>query len=347
MRGRLRQRSNQTKKTTNWNLPMNDPNKKATGPALTGPATITNESQQQPTRQTQPGKPFVPGWLDDAGLSQAEFRLYCHLCRRADNRTGIAWPDADSIAKVCQMARNTVWSSLRRLEERGLIERLPKPFAGSNRYKIHAVAIGANEIPNGNPIGANNIPIEGLPIGANESRQSAQMDSHQSAQMDSHKGTPKKVLHERVSNKTLFSTAEILPFNSEAFREAWDSWKRHLSQKPKAKRPTAEAMASQLKKLARMGEKAATAALLYSTANSYQGVYPDPQHIPETGRPASFDELKSHAEKNGVAVAIAEKYWDTRERVGWTMRGSVMTDWKADFRAFADDWNRNEQRQSK
>ncbi len=161
-------------------------------------------------------KPFIPTWLDDAGLSQAEFRLYCHLCRRADNRTGIAWPDADSIAVACKMARNTVWASLRRLEERGLIERLPKPFADSNRYKIHTLAIGANGTPieglpisangipiEGLPISANGIPIEGLPIGANQSHQSAQMDSHQSAQMDSRKGSPKKVLQGRFSNNTL------------------------------------------------------------------------------------------------------------------------------------------------
>jgi hypothetical protein len=126
--------------------------------------------------------PFIPAWLDDAGLSQAEFRLYCHLCRRADNKTGIAWPRADSIARDCRMARNTVWTTISSLEVKGLIRRVGKSFAGSNRYQILVSSIGANKAP-----------IDTAPIGANQILQSAQMDSHQSAQSDSREGSPNKV----------------------------------------------------------------------------------------------------------------------------------------------------------
>jgi Helix-turn-helix domain len=138
-------------------------------------------------------KPFIPAWLNTAGLSQADFRTYCCLAARADIKTGIAWPQADTIAKDCFMAKNTVWKSLKSLEAAKFIRRVGKPFAGSNRYLILVPPIGANEIPVDSTIGANEMPIEAAPIGANEILHSAQMDSHQSAQMDSRESKPKKV----------------------------------------------------------------------------------------------------------------------------------------------------------
>jgi hypothetical protein len=322
------------------------PSKEAAAPPRSKAATTSeNESHNQATRQTPPGKPFIPAWLDDAGLTAAEFRVFCHLCRSADNKSGIAWPSYERMVKITGLSSRTIRRAIEKLAspEMGLIAKAGKPFAGSCRYQVLPIVPPEHRLNVSNS--ATTAPIDESPIVPPEPCNKCS-DGTSIVPPEHQEGSPKKDIQRRVSNQTLFNTTEMLPFNSEAFREAWDSWKRHLSQKPKAKRPTAEAMASQLKKLASMGEKAATAALLYSTANSYQGVYPDPQHIPETGRPASFDELKSHAEKNGVAVAIAEKYWDTRERVGWKMRGSVMTDWQADFRAFADDWNRNEQRRT-
>jgi DNA-binding MarR family transcriptional regulator len=123
-------------------------------------------------------KPFIPSWLDGAGLSQPEFRIYCHLCRRADNKSGIAWPAIEGkngIIATCGMARRTVQKTLNQLEKMGLIQRIGKPFGGSNRYKI-LTPIGANEaLIDDTPIGANEaLPIganEALPIGANEALQ--------------------------------------------------------------------------------------------------------------------------------------------------------------------------------
>lgn len=149
--------------------------------------------------------PFIPSWLNMAGLSQAEFRAYCYLASRADNATGVAWPQAGTIASDCVMAKNTVWKSIGALEGRGLIIRVGKPFQGSNRYKILSPPIGANGIPIEGTTSANEIPIEQPPIGANEILQSAQMATHQSAQMDSREGTPKKVLHRRKNNLSLES----------------------------------------------------------------------------------------------------------------------------------------------
>jgi hypothetical protein len=81
-------------------------------------------------------KPFNPSWLDDAGLSPAEFRVYLHLCRRANSQTGIAWPSYESIQTTCGMSHKTVWRSLRKLKECRLIVSVGKPFGGSCRYQI-------------------------------------------------------------------------------------------------------------------------------------------------------------------------------------------------------------------
>lgn len=138
--------------------------------------------------------PFIPGWFDDAGLSQAEFRVYCHLCRRADNKSGIAWPKCESIMEACHMSRKTVWKALRTLEEKGFIHRVGKPFAGSNRYQVLVPSIGGNEAPNATV--ANRSKSE-PPIGANEIRQSEQMRHRE--------GSPMKVPQRRVSSQRGFN----------------------------------------------------------------------------------------------------------------------------------------------
>lgn len=112
-------------------------------------------------------KPFIPAWLNNAGLSQAEFRVYCYLASRADNKTGIAWPQADTIASDCCMARNTVWKTIKLLEDpHKLIRRLSKPFGKSNRYLILTPNSSITDTIEEPPIGANQIPIEGASIGA-------------------------------------------------------------------------------------------------------------------------------------------------------------------------------------
>lgn len=76
---------------------------------------------------------FVHSALDDAELSPVDFRIYCHLSRRAGS--GTAFPAAESIAKVCKINRDTVWASLARLEARGMVERVNRQGT-SNVYLL-------------------------------------------------------------------------------------------------------------------------------------------------------------------------------------------------------------------
>lgn len=238
-------------------------------------------------------KPFIPAWLDEAGLSHAEFRLYCHLCRRSD-KSGIAWPSADSISSDCRMARNTVWKVIKSLEAKGMILREGKPFQGQNRYRVIDQPIGVNHMPiDSTPTGANEIPIDESTIGAKEIRQSAQTNSRQSAQTNSREGYPDKVIQKKVIQK------EELPFHSELFLTTWLSWKQHRKEKKKPLTPTTTDR--QLKKLASLGEQAAIRWMDYAMEQGWQGLFEPPaQKQTPANRPTNEQfsyQKKGHAER--------------------------------------------------
>ena len=76
---------------------------------------------------------FVHSALDDLGLTPSEFRVYCHLARRAGS--GVAWPSVNSMARTCRLSPKTVRSALKSLTAQHLLTREEK--AGSpTRYRI-------------------------------------------------------------------------------------------------------------------------------------------------------------------------------------------------------------------
>lgn len=159
-------------------------------------------------------KPFIPSWLDDAGLSHAEFRLYCHLCRRAD-KSGIAWPSVDgidpdtgkpsnkSVIAVCGLARRTAWKAIKSLTEKGLIEKLGRQkFGSSNRYRI-LVPIGSFEAPNDSPIVSLEAPNDVSPIGANEAPSFDAFEAPSFGAFEAPGRVSKKEIQGRKSNREI------------------------------------------------------------------------------------------------------------------------------------------------
>jgi hypothetical protein len=55
-------------------------------------------------------KPFIPGWLDDAGLTAAQFRVFCHLSRR-----GNCYESLGAMSRCCHMRRPTIQAALKDL----------------------------------------------------------------------------------------------------------------------------------------------------------------------------------------------------------------------------------------
>jgi DNA-binding MarR family transcriptional regulator len=68
---------------------------------------------------------FVHSELDDRNLTSAEFRVYCHLARRAGDAA--AFPGIDSVARICCLSKGTVIKSIRNLEKTKLILTEKKP----------------------------------------------------------------------------------------------------------------------------------------------------------------------------------------------------------------------------
>lgn len=69
---------------------------------------------------------IIPVLLDDAGLTANEFRVYCHICRRAGKKK-TAFPGVRGIAEKCLLSKPTVINALIELEKKGMlvIEKTP------------------------------------------------------------------------------------------------------------------------------------------------------------------------------------------------------------------------------
>jgi hypothetical protein len=91
-----------------------------------------------------------------------------------------------------------------------------------------------------------------------------------------YKGTPSKANHLRPSiegnpNGSLFSDDELLPFKSDAFKTAWQTWIQH--RKEKKKKLTPESIKMQFKEMITMGEERSIAAINHSVKNGFTGLY--------------------------------------------------------------------------
>jgi hypothetical protein len=78
---------------------------------------------------------FIDKDLDDAGLLPAEFRVYAHLCRRADKKTHIAWPGVDSMAGTIRANRTTIIDAIEELEARRFIK-VSRQIGRRSNYEI-------------------------------------------------------------------------------------------------------------------------------------------------------------------------------------------------------------------
>jgi hypothetical protein len=84
--------------------------------------------------------PFIPRWLEDLGLSQAEHRVLVHLW---SHNPGFR-PSGPSIARTCRMDGDYVWIIIKELERRGLIER-KKAGRNQNTYAMIVPPVTRND----------------------------------------------------------------------------------------------------------------------------------------------------------------------------------------------------------
>jgi hypothetical protein len=209
-------------------------------------------------------KALIPSQLDDAGLSAAEFRVYCTLARHA-NTQGIAWPSYERMIEITKLSKRTIRRCLKVLvADHKLIRKVGKPFGGSSRYQLAPIVSPEGQKAASNS--ATKAPIEAAPIVPPRTRNSATR-APSIVPPEHQEGYPLKGIHLRVSNKEKIE----LPFSSDEFREAWSDWQQHRRE---IKKPlTSTSVRYQLKDLAALGEAEAIAKLTRSITSGWQGMY--------------------------------------------------------------------------
>ena len=213
-------------------------------------------------------KPLIPAWLDDAGLSPAEMRVMVHFCRRADNKSGIAWPSYESMVAITRMSKSTIRRAIEELKRRELIQAIGKPFAGSCRYKVLPIVPpeGQKEVSNS----STREPIEAAPIVSPENCNSS-ISLPPIVPPEGQEGNPKKEVQRRKSKAGDPVDSIPLPFTSKEFAEAWENWKRH--RKEIKKKLTETSVIMQFQDLTDIGEPRAIAAINHSIKKGWQGIY--------------------------------------------------------------------------
>ena len=209
-------------------------------------------------------KAFIPSHLDDAGLSPAEFRVYCHLARNA-NMEGIAWSPYRRMIEITRLSNRTIRRCIETLEaDHKLIQKIRKRFGEPCRYRLTAIVPPEGQKAASNS--ATRAPIEAAPIVPPEHPNSATR-APSIVPPEHHKGNPIKGIHLRVSNKEEIE----LPFSSNEFREAWSEWEQHRREIKKPLTPTS--IRKQLEDLAKMSEAESIAAMHRSIASGWQGIF--------------------------------------------------------------------------
>lgn len=170
------------------------------GPGRDKPTEAIEEPMKTPKNTTDRGrgKPFIPAWLDEAGLTPAEMRVFIHLCRSADNSSGVAWPSYRRMVEITGLSKNTIRRAIEVLEKpHNLVAKIGKPFAGSCRYRVLPIVPpeGQMEVSNSPTTGT----IEGTPIVPPETRNSPTRGTP-IVPPEGQEGSPKKEIHRRESN---------------------------------------------------------------------------------------------------------------------------------------------------
>jgi hypothetical protein len=165
---------------------------------MSAPQTDSGNSPPAAITAAKTFRPFIPIWLDTAGLPPTDFRVLAHLWRAAGKR-GFCWPAAPKIARVCEVNLKTVWAALGRLEKAGFLKR-EKHHRNANQYRLLIPSIDPNETPI-QPTGAANEstqtePRLNQPDSAFESTQTERpIDPNEAPPVDP-KGAPPRCINE-------------------------------------------------------------------------------------------------------------------------------------------------------
>ena len=206
-------------------------------------------------------------WAFEQPLTQASHRLVLVALADFANDEGVSYPSAQTLCEMtCHKRRDTVLAILRKLVEKGLIERLErkagttasvhvyqfpaacckrteKPYA-SNGKRPGSVRFGENDLNSREP-GTSSVPVPGATVTA------------------------------------------LIPVSLDTveFREAWDDWLDYRRERRAVTTP--QTKLAQLELLSEMGPAEAVKCIKKSITNGWQGLFP------KDNQPAKFERPKN------------------------------------------------------
>jgi hypothetical protein len=128
----------------------------------------------------KPSLSFIHSSLDDLHLSPAEFRVYCHICRRAGDG-GECYAAVPNMAKVCRLHVKTVRKCLHELTARNLFV-ATRRTGQTTRYKLRSPS-------EWQPHPKQNLPQSDTEVSKGAGTLSNRTLTHP-AQTNAHKGSP-------------------------------------------------------------------------------------------------------------------------------------------------------------
>mgnify|MGYP000756055001 FL=1 len=82
---------------------------------------------------------IFPRRIYDLGLSHKSVAVYCYLANRAD-KNGECFPSVRRIAEDLSISKSTVYRAFTELENRGLLERIPRyHIQGGRRSSLYKI----------------------------------------------------------------------------------------------------------------------------------------------------------------------------------------------------------------
>ncbi len=313
--------------------------------------------------QKKDGSSFIHSSLDEAGLTVQEFRVFCHISRRANG--GECYASAESMATICRIKRDTLFTAIRVLESRGMLERESK-IGCPTIYRITLESHWNPSPQKGQVEGVTRPPKrDRLPPVPNEdlSPQTGQEVSPQTGHPPvppngtvrySPQGTPSKVLQEttrRTTKKPNFQPDELddmipLQFQTPEFIAAWHIWTtdRH-ERKERVTKASAKLSFGKFEK-AGITPDAAILWIESSVEKHYRGIFPPPKQTILVDPPTREEYFAFCAEMATRSIPFPEEprfQWgedrwresfNTHDGRGW----KGIQDWRAVLKADCQRW---------
>jgi len=219
------------------------------------------------------GDPFIPAALDDAGLTPAQFRVFCRIARRGHCSESIA-----NMAKGCRLADNTVWPAIRSLVALGMVARVARP-GRSTILTVRPPSQWSQPTPKDHPP-----QDKGRVVKQGDTH--PKQDGDHPPQKRRHKGSP--VEGNPFQGSLLSMPIELpAPLRTERMREKWERWMTYRKALKRCK--DFEAMfREQADWLGKFDEATAFEILSQSIRQGWQGLFEPKttQRKPQPNRPA-------------------------------------------------------------